>query len=116
MPSFEDQFFARVASPQGAVHLAGIEPIRFTTAKSRFRTAKVDRSATGGYRIAGVPLRSHVAFSRSLLADNTIDLHFSEDMVDYKPEDGLINKSKLPLWVIQSGVDGTLAIERVWSK
>lgn len=63
--------------------------------------------------------KPHLAFSINelLSGDNPdIDLSFSEDLLEYTPDDELVKKSKVPLWIIKP-VDGgsSVYIQRLWA-
>lgn len=62
--------------------------------------------------------KPHLAFNmQGLLQDSNpgIDLRFSEDLLDYEPDDELIVKSTVPLWVIKpAGGGNTVSIQRMW--
>ena len=54
-------------------------------------------------------------FRHLLEEDNPgIDLSFSDELVNYQPEDGLVRKSKTPLWVLRPMGAKTVVIERIW--
>lgn len=62
--------------------------------------------------------KPHLAFDMENLLSRSnpgIDLRFSEDLLEYEPDEELVLKSKIPLWVIKP-MDGgnTVSIQRVW--
>jgi hypothetical protein len=69
-----------------------------------------------GYRVK--LSKPHLAFNMGAILSHSnpgIDLKFSEDLLEYEPDEELIVKSSVPLWVIKP-VDGgsTVSIQRVW--
>lgn len=62
--------------------------------------------------------KPHLAFDmQEILSKNNpgIDLKFSEDLLEYDPDEELILKSKVPLWVIKPMKGGNVvSIQRVW--
>lgn len=62
--------------------------------------------------------KPHLAFNMQGLLESSnpgIDLRFSEDLLDYEPDDELIVKSSVPLWVIKPTSGGnTVSIQRMW--
>ena len=69
--------------------------------------------------------KSGVASSKSVIANQlftlwskenpTVDLKFSEDLLDMEDEEDLINKSTIPLWVVDSkGNSDTVIVKRVF--
>lgn len=98
--------FDRLASGQAA--------LRFTTAKSKFRGLSVEATEKG-YILRGAAIRREAFNLRQyLMADNQVQLKFSEELLNYEPEDELVKKSQVPLWVIRPVRDGAVMIERVW--
>ena len=62
--------------------------------------------------------KPHLAFNmRDILSQDNpgIDLRFSEDLLEYEPDEEIVLKSKIPLWVIKP-MDGgnTVSIQRIW--
>ena len=43
-----------------------------------------------------------------------VDLEFSEDMLGFTPDDGLVFKSKNPLWVLEQTGPKSVSIKRVF--
>lgn len=70
----------------------------------------------GGYKVK--LSKPHLAFNlKSILSAGNpgIDLKFSEDLLEYEPDEELIVKSKVPLWVIKpAGGGNTVSIQRMW--
>ena len=49
------------------------------------------------------------------LENPTVDLKFSEDLLDLEEDEDLINKSTIPLWVVDSqGNSNTIIVKRVF--
>ena len=71
-----------------------------------------------GYRVELTNQR--IAFDmsglKSLLArDNEgVDLSFSDELATYEPEDGLLRKSKVPLWVLRPVGNRVVLIQRIF--
>lgn len=117
---FENTFFE--ASAPGRTRRASVATtdkrteLRFTTAKAHIRGVTITPTERGYIvRTAG---RQHIAFSdlrQYLMADNRVDLKFSDELMAFEPGEDLIKKSKVPLWVVKPLGEGTVAIERVWS-
>ena len=53
---------------------------------------------------------------KSLLehSNQGVDLTFSDDLASYQPEEGLVRKSKVPLWVLRPVGGSVVVIQRVW--
>lgn len=49
-----------------------------------------------------------------LKKDNNIDLTFDPSMQSFEPEEGLVMKSKIPLWVISKTSPKEVFIKRIW--
>lgn len=82
---------------------------------------KIDPSAKIIQNESGYDVRlskPHVAFDfcELMREDNEdINLCFSEDLLEFKPEEELIHKSKIPLWVICPLEGGSrVLIKRAW--
>jgi hypothetical protein len=91
--------------------------LRFTTPKAKLPGLKI-QLIDDGYKLSGTRGLLRIAASgnlrRWIFADN-IDLSFDEEMLAYEPEDELIKKSKVPLWILKGSPDGSVAIKRVWN-
>jgi len=89
--------------------------LNFDNLKSKDCNARITQVG-GGYQVK--LSRPHLAFSmKDLLSESNpgIDLKFSEDLLDYEPDEDLIIKTKIPLWVIKPMAGGnTVSIQRVW--
>lgn len=129
---FEDAFFDAADPRQHKASCAitpvreldgmaqGFTSLRFTTAKAKIPGLTVERLDDSTYRLSGPTVRraamSRTAFSLGsfMKADNTVYLTFADDMLDFKADDELVKQSKVPLWIIDPGTDGTVLIRRVW--
>jgi hypothetical protein len=89
--------------------------LNFDDLRKRDKSAKIVQMQKGYMVKLG---KSHLAFDMgSILSDKNpgVDLRFSEDLLEYEPDEELIVKSKVPLWVIKPIEGGsTVSIQRVW--
>jgi hypothetical protein len=61
--------------------------------------------------------KAHLAFNMAdiLLKSNPeVDLKFSEDLLEYNPDEDLMMKSKMPLWIIHPNGNNSVSIKRMW--
>jgi len=88
--------------------------LTFDTLKKTIPGTNVSQRPDGSYRIK--LSKAHIAFDlKNLLqADNEVGLEFSEDFNEYKPDDEIIQKSSIPLWVLKNLGGNTISIQRVW--
>ena len=90
----------------------------FTTAKAKIRGLKV--TERDGSYVLSAPhglIRQASSLYRFIQADNgMVPLNFDDGLIDYEPEQGLIHRSSVPLWVLRASKDGTVVISRVWEK
>ena len=89
--------------------------LNFASLQNRDKKVKIIQTRLG-YNIK--LSKPHLAFDlKSILSEvnSGINLEYAEDYLDYEPDDDLIMKSKIPLWVMKP-MDGgnTVAIQRVW--
>jgi hypothetical protein len=127
---FEDSFFASAGKadhtaagiairPAGEMDMlaSGKTALRFTTAKAKIRGLKVT-ATDKGYLISapkGGLLRQAFDLGKYIMADNQMKLKFSEELMNFEPDEELIHKSKVPLWVLKSNPNGSVSIERTWT-
>jgi hypothetical protein len=71
-----------------------------------------------GYRVelGSQRLAFDMGSFRKLLEDDNegVDLAFSDELATYQPEEGLVRKSKVPLWVIRPVGTKVVTIQRIW--
>lgn len=88
----------------------------FTTAKQKIRGLHV--SERNGDYILTAPrglLRQASSLFRFIAADNgMVPLNFDDGLIGYEPDDQLIHRSSVPLWVLRASKDGSVMISRVW--
>lgn len=81
---------------------------------------KVDKSAiithtANGYRIVSKQGFLSLNIQELMMQDNPgIDLSFSPDMLDFEPDQEMIRKSTVPLWVIKQMNPGHVLIQRTF--
>lgn len=125
---FEDSFFEstgmghHTASAPAITSAAEMEgtvrgqlQLRFTTAKAKMRDLIIEERPDG-YVLRSASMR-RIGFSdlsKYLQADNQVNLTFSEELMNFEPDEELVHKSKMPLWVCKPMTDGSVAIQRVW--
>lgn len=63
-----------------------------------------------------LPQRQLMSDVQAFLAQDNpeINLDFTEDMYNYEPNEDLIRKSPMPLWVIKPTGDRSVTIQRIW--
>lgn len=55
------------------------------------------------------------AFKKLMQDDNEgVDLAFSDELATYEPAEGLVRKSKVPLWVIRPVGASVVVLQRIW--
>ncbi|MFA5071359.1 MAG: hypothetical protein WC511_03260 [Candidatus Pacearchaeota archaeon] len=90
--------------------------LKFDALKKKDPKAKIFQTMDGTYDIR--LSRPHIAFDFSTLMqeDNQdVDLMFTDDLLEFEPEDEMIHKSKIPLWVICPLEGGNrVLIKRAW--
>lgn len=121
---FEDAVFSKISSGKSRTarqnadtqfeDLVARELLNFTALRTADRNLRV-AATEYGYRVDFS--RSRVAFDfMSLMAQDNpeINLEFTEDLLNYKPDEELVRKSKVPLWVIQQIGPRSVIIKRMW--
>lgn len=48
------------------------------------------------------------------LGGSNIELELDEEITNFEPEDGLVYKSKAPLWVLKKTSNNSVVIQRIW--
>lgn len=113
--TFEDQFFRIASKPDrvGTSHTA-FQRITLSTKELKQSGAKV-AATRNQLHITGLSLdgmkKVATAFS---LGGNNIELDLDEEITNFEPEDGLIYKSKAPLWVLKKTSTNSVVIQRIW--
>ena len=120
---FEDTVFANIAKGRsrsarsGDTHfedLVAQELLGFASLKQADHGARI-ASVERGYRIELSNTRVAFDFMALMAQDNpAINLEFTEDLLNYKPDEELVRKSKVPLWVIQQIGPRSVIIKRMW--
>lgn len=112
---------APALSPAGSLNelAAGTKALRFTTAKAKLPGLSITETPKGYLVRANTDKQGlhRVAFDlvRFLQADNNqVRLQFSDELQNFEPDEELIHKSSVPLWVIKPVREGAVMIERVW--
>jgi hypothetical protein len=74
----------------------------------RAATASGGRQRVGSRQVTARQVAAYIA------SDNPVNLKFTDDYFYFEPEEGLIHKSKLPLWVVRPVGGNAVAIIRTW--
>lgn len=113
--SFEDQFFRIASKPErvGTTHTA-FKKIALSTRELKQAGAKV-AATRNELHVTGLSLEGmkKVASVFSLGGSN-IELELDEEITNFEPEDGLVYKSKAPLWVLKKTSNNSVVIQRIW--
>lgn len=106
----------KTACPESDFDSAVVDSVlKFDPILKRDPAAKVIKTDTGyDVRLS----RTHVAFDfcNYLKEDNKdVNIVFTDDLLEFEPEEELIHKSKIPLWVICPMQGGNrVLIKRAW--
>ena len=85
--------------------------INFNSLYEKDKKAKVVNTVYGYSVKLSKP---HLAFNlHSILAEDNLDLSFTQDLLEFDPDEELIKKSKIPLWVVKPK-GNKVFIKRVW--
>ena len=85
--------------------------LKFDTLKKKDSKAKIV-ATDYGYSVK--LSRPHLAFNMcSILAEDNMDLNFTQELMEYDPDEELIRKSAVPLWVVKSKGNNVM-IQRIW--
>lgn len=88
--------------------------LSFTSLMAADKMARID-SLDQGYRVEFGNMRVAFDFKSLMEQDNQgVDLAFSDELAGYQPEEGLVRKSKIPLWVIKNLGKSVVLIQRIW--
>lgn len=97
--------------------LVTLSGLSFSSLMAADKTARV-HAVPRGYRIELGSARFAFdmgAFRDLLSGDNEgVDLSFSDELASYTPEEGLVRKTKIPLWVLRPVGSKTVLIQRIW--
>lgn len=115
----EFEFESDVYGSLSRLETSSIESLSFVSS-----VRKVDIGGVDTMEIK-ISKKSKVASSKSVLASQlytllskenpTVNLKFSEDLLDLEEDEELINKSTVPLWVVDSqGNSDTVTVKRVF--
>lgn len=98
--SFEDQFIKGLKN----IKISKVKDIdlNFDLIKQRDKTARISRVASNSYKIEFSKISvAYDLFNLLRLGNPDESLEFSEDYVEFEPEEELIKKSKNPLWIVK---------------
>lgn len=131
---FDDAVFSSMLEPRRAIasHASGENPaaperqtmdidtlihqsmLNFTGLMAADKGARVV-AYERGYRVEFGSQRMAFDFRSLMQEDNEgVDLAFSDELAGYEPEEGLVRKSKIPLWVLRPVGNRVVVIQRVW--
>lgn len=89
--------------------------LRFDTVFKKKRTARVVPVDSGEYRVYGLDKVLAYGFLETIKDDNrNVNFEFTEDLMNFEPDEDLVKKSKVPLWVIQPLNAQSVLIKRIW--
>lgn len=88
--------------------------LKFDTLKKKDPKAKITRTAYG-YSVNFSKQNLALDLIQLLAEDNKdVDLQFSQDLLEFEPDEELIHKSKVPLWVIKPVSGNKVMIQRAF--
>lgn len=88
--------------------------LNFSSLMAMDKTARID-NLDQGYRVEFGNMRVAFDFKNMMEQDNQgVDLAFSDELAGYQPEEGLVRKSKVPLWVLRPMGNKVMVIQRIW--
>jgi hypothetical protein len=89
--------------------------LKFDSVFKKKRTARVIPVNSGEYRVNGLDQVLAYGFLETIKGDNqNVNFEFTEDLMNFEPDEDLVKKSKVPLWVIQPLNSQSVLIKRVW--
>lgn len=127
---FEDQVFEGLTAKRKrtAAMDHDFNTLVFTTAKAKagvevketrngyLVTFGRQTAASGGRQRVGSRQITARQVAAYIASDNPVKLKFTDDFFYFEPDEDLIHKSKLPLWVVRPVGNNTVSIERTWAQ
>ena len=122
---FEDAVFDgmghkknKTASKNVGVDLGGEvgkNVLKFDSVFKKKSTARVTNVNPGEYRVKGLDgVLAYGLLDMMKNENKDVNFEFSEDLMNFEPDEELVKKSKVPLWVIHPLNSRSVTIKRIW--